>query len=272
MKRKLKFTLIELLVVISIISILAALLLPALKNAKATAKKIVCLSNQKQIGNAQMFYTTDFDNYVVAMNNCKGLGTGGTVDLVWDEALGNLYLNGNLQIFMCPANTIEYYVSGWGSGQMRGYAMNRGAQQWGIWRGMTCEGDEFPSLYRADCATPGPHANQTKLTLIRNPSRLIMVVDYPEAQEALGCSWGGNVGYTDRMWGSYTDGFRTRPYDRSRFIYDIHGSFQLYNFLMTDGSAHSIKLRDTYGKGVADVSPYAQGLWSWHKNSALAPW
>ena len=44
------FTLIELLIVIAIIAILSALLLPALRSARETAKKAGCLNNQKSIG------------------------------------------------------------------------------------------------------------------------------------------------------------------------------------------------------------------------------
>ena len=55
------FTLIELLVVIAIIAIMAALLLPALSRARASAGKVTCINSHKQLAVTMLSYVDDND-------------------------------------------------------------------------------------------------------------------------------------------------------------------------------------------------------------------
>ena len=56
---KQKFTLIELLVVLAIIGILLSMLLPALGKAKEEAKRISCMSNQRQMNTGTLMWSKD---------------------------------------------------------------------------------------------------------------------------------------------------------------------------------------------------------------------
>jgi prepilin-type N-terminal cleavage/methylation domain-containing protein len=61
--RKGAFTLIELLVVVGIVSLLISILLPSLSRAREEAKKVKCVANLKEIGNAMHMYFMEHKNW-----------------------------------------------------------------------------------------------------------------------------------------------------------------------------------------------------------------
>ena len=99
------FTLIELLVVIAIIAILAAMLMPALNNARESSRSTACLSNLRQIALGASMYARDHKLERIAFqeNNWRFwmglLLDGGYATTQYDAGY-----NPTKGVFKCPSN------------------------------------------------------------------------------------------------------------------------------------------------------------------------
>ena len=166
-KQKFRFTLIELLVVIAIIAILAAILLPALNNARERGRMANCQSNIRQIGTANLLYLEDNDGYFIisadSANKVYWCGKfKGSFGNVTNEGGLNPYLGHSEGVRACPTAAAtfvnpdevgEYAAGNYGTGGY-GYSQPIGY----------CRGDWTVNL-------------SAKITELTAPSNTIMFAD-----------------------------------------------------------------------------------------------
>ena len=145
-----EFTLIELLVVITIITILAAMLLPALSKAKEMAKQITCASNLKQMGTMFFLYADSYEYFPFRTGDPSGTRW---TDKLKDSSNGAVDYMKKENIIFCPNAT--------------DHALGTGAESYAPGCGV---------LYYGVCFVLG-NSTPAKLVQVQKPSKTILQAD-----------------------------------------------------------------------------------------------
>lgn len=151
------FTLIELIVVIALIGLLLAMILPAVQQARESARRAMCQSNLRQMGIALHSYESthgcfpNFDDlsdrvYVELLPYLDQAPLHSAVHEFW-SAPQKPASSMNVPVYVCPSETIACDERGRGPGYYPSYLINQGSgrQAYGL-NGF----DHYPVLQAAD--------------------------------------------------------------------------------------------------------------------------
>jgi prepilin-type N-terminal cleavage/methylation domain-containing protein/prepilin-type processing-associated H-X9-DG protein len=179
------FTLIELLVVVSVISLLLAILMPALSAAKSGTHAIVCKSNIRQLLLASTGYANEHDGFNVPaasdMWDSPGLhrwhGSRNTLDEKFDATKGPLvnYLSDG-RIKECPAKKDFLNEQDWNTNFEQGcggYGYNMTYIGSRLWRSGICSTQNWKDAY----------TRTTRMTEISAPGETLMFADTGMAKD-----------------------------------------------------------------------------------------
>ncbi|MBN1444838.1 MAG: DUF1559 domain-containing protein [Candidatus Omnitrophica bacterium] len=216
MEKKKGFTLIELLVVVAIIAILAAMLLPALSNAREKARAAHCLNNLKQIALAVEMYGNDWDGWFPAEPSS---GWCWHTYFAWDLKLSAYVGRGY------PNGSIEY-------GSMAGaYYKNPGVYRClSDWRKGWNWTPEKAVTYCMNARLKGgsnPHKTR-KMSEVRRPSKVAI---FWESASTASNPVTGNNGNT-QFYGNVSDRFQVMAnwHNGGSNILFVDGHVQWYSF------------------------------------------
>jgi prepilin-type N-terminal cleavage/methylation domain-containing protein/prepilin-type processing-associated H-X9-DG protein len=264
------FTLVELLVVITIISVLASLLLPALTRAKYRAGDVACVRTLRQMGGALEMYAMTTDAYLPAAVPLQGqLGQPQSSSFTWNMLLAKLiFPTRNIvplsdkgteppdRSFLCPLlvgrdeNLRNVYAPAWDSA----YRYNTSgvgpafSTSWGL--GGQFAGSIFIPTRESNIIAP---SEMTALgdPLTRSPNSSRDGSYDPTVMEFRPQPAGGNVGGDARLVTNY----RKHRNRYNRFFCDGHIEFEDCNKPYQDSDAYLARWN-------VDHLPHREG-WRW---------